>query len=395
MKLIVLSYTSKKYRSEPLYIPCDPIVSDRADLTRKLPCMDTWVSKLKEKNIEVIFFDGDNEEIFFDEKNQILHLNENDEYDYFYLYEQKKPSNMLKKFKRAIKWLFENRDFDYILRVDDGTYVNSYIIDKYYDLIKNHDIIWSGQGGGGGIFFSKKACAELLNIDNNFHLEDQSIFNHFTSLPEYKFVEIQSMSAFYNVGEKNLTIHYATGKRMYFIDFLISNYYNNMKTVRKVIINYNFDPNQPLNTNRVNGLNHNTGVWYGMDRDKNNWEYYGNYARSIADIINREITYEDEVMKKLCVFNLYDDDKTKIENTIKNLHKTICVGGEFYLFYNTIIENKHTKKLISQNEIDRIINIIQYLNISYTLENNVHIKKYLDAEYISPEEIGVIIKIIK
>jgi hypothetical protein len=391
MKLIVLAYTSKNYMSEKLYIPFDPIQSDRADLTRKLPCMDTWVSKLKDKNIEVIFFDGDNPEVSFDEKNQILHLTETDTYDYYYLHHQKKPSNMVKKLQGAITWLLKNREFDYILRVDDGTYVNSFVLEKYFNEIIDKDIIWSGQGGGGGIFFSKKICEEILNIhDETNHLEDATLMQHFSKIPEVKFHIIDTMSAFYNLGEKNLTIHYSTCKRMYYCDFIISNYYNNLKTNRKVILNYEWSSGIELNTNRVSGTEGKTGAWYGLDRDKNNWEYYGGYARSISDIYDRTITYGDEVIQNLCVFNFKNPHDLKIKNTFNNLLKTIVKDGEINIFFSLndgVITNENTYNII--------LKMIKNLNYEYEILNDVNFKEYTQAQYIQPDEKGLIIRILK
>ena len=391
MKIIVLAYTSKKYMSEKNYIPFDPIQTDRADLTRKLPCMDTWVSRLKDMGIEVIFFDGDNDEESFDEKNQILHLTETDTYDYYYLHHEKKPSNMVKKLQGAIRWLLENRDFDYILRVDDGTYVNSFVLENYFNEIIGNDIIWSGQGGGGGMFFSKKVCKEILNIyDESNHLEDATIMDHFTKIPDIKFHTIDTMSAFYNLGEKNLTIHYSTGKRMYYSDFIISNYYNNLKSNRKVILNYEWSSGIELNTNRVSGTDGNTGAWYGLDRDKNNWEYYGGYARSISDIYDRTITYGDEVIENLCVFNLRNPYEIKIKNTVTNLLKTIVKDGEMNIFFTLndgIINDENTYNLI--------LKMVKNLNYDYKILKDINFKEYTQAEYIHPEENGLVIKILK
>ena len=391
MKLIVLAYTSKTYMSERLYIPFDPIQSDRADLTRKLPCMDTWVSRLKDRGIEVIFFDGDNQEVSFDEKNQTLHLVETDTYDYYYLPQQKKPSNMVKKLQGAIRWLLENREFDYVLRVDDGTYVNSFIIENYYDYISQYDIVTSGHGGGGGMFFSKKTCQEILNInDETNHLEDMTIFTHFSQKHQSRFGSIDTMSSFYNLGEKNLTIHYSTGKRMYYSDFIISNYYNGLKTKRKVILNYRWNSGAELNTNRVSGTSGKTGAWYGLDRDKNNWEYYGNYARSISDIYDRTITYGEETIQNLYVFEIEHNSSLKINRAITELHKTLTNDGHMNLCFKT--ENG---EIIHKTSFEFALESVKNLGSNYEVFNNVNFKEITNAEYIKEDEVGTIIKLLK
>ena len=178
MKILVLAYTSKQYKSEPLYTGTAGVYTDRADLVRKLPCMDTWVGRVESKGHEVIFFDGDNNEVSYDEKNKILHLTASDTYDYHYLYNENKPSNMLKKLQEAVTWALANREFDYVLRIDDGSYVNSYVLDEITEELNRFDIMWSGQGGGGGMFFNRRACETLITINNtNDHLEDMAIFN--------------------------------------------------------------------------------------------------------------------------------------------------------------------------------------------------------------------------
>jgi hypothetical protein len=392
MKLIVLAYTSKKYMSEKLYIPFDPIQTDRADLTRKLPCMDTWVSRLKDKGIEVIFFDGDNEEVSFDEKNQTLHLVETDTYDYYYLHQQKKPSNMVKKLQGALRWLLQNRDFDYVLRVDDGTYVNSFIIEEYFNQIDDKDIVWSGHGGGGGMFFSKKICEEILNInDETNHLEDMTLLTHFTRNYQTKFGIIDTMSSFYNLGEKNLTIHYSTGKRMYYCDFILSNYFGGLKTQRKLILNYRWYSGVELNTNRVSGTSGKTGAWYGLDRDKNNWEYYGNYARSISDIYDRTIPYGEETVKNLCVFEIKHNVPSKINRAITELYKTLSNGGQINLCFK--VDNNG--QIIEKSSYDASLESIASINENYEILNNINFKEYTEAEYIQHNEVGTIIKLIK
>jgi hypothetical protein len=382
LKLLILAYTSKNYKSEPAYIPYDPIVSDRADLTRKLPCMDTWVSRVKHNGHQVIFFDGDNNNIEYDEKNQILHLTETDVYDYFYLHHQNKPSNMLKKLKQAVSWVLENIEFDYILRVDDGTYVNSYVLENFIHTILNYDIIWSGTGGGGGIFFSKKACKELLNINNTNHLEDVSIFSHFYEKKEFTMFTTKLMSSFYNLGEKLLTIHYATGKRMYYADYVISNYYKNTKAERDIIINYPIEAGCPLNTNRVSGLNENTGLWYGLDRDLYNWEYYGNYARSIVDLYDCPNMYGDEVSKNIIVYDFKYIDLAKTTSVILELLDSLIDKGEL----NLVIKDT--------SDLTKYENILNNINHKHYFFTEIELKEYTSAEYVKKEFVNLV-KIIK
>ena len=86
--------------------------------------METWVPRIESLGHEVIFFDGSNLEQSFDKRNRLLHLVSDESYDYHSLQEQNKGSLMLERLKEGIQWCLDNREFDYILRLDDGTQVS-------------------------------------------------------------------------------------------------------------------------------------------------------------------------------------------------------------------------------------------------------------------------------
>ena len=85
MKILFLAFTSKEYKSDPVCTGGHGVVSDRADLTRKLTCMETWVPRVEEHGHEVIFFQGGADKVEFDALHKTLYVTESDSYDYFYL----------------------------------------------------------------------------------------------------------------------------------------------------------------------------------------------------------------------------------------------------------------------------------------------------------------------
>jgi hypothetical protein len=145
-----------------------------------------------------------------------------------------------------------------------------------------------------------------------------------------------------------------------------------------------------LSTNRVSGTDGKTGLWYGLDRDINNWEYYGNYARSISDVYDRTITYGDETIQNLCLFEIDNPSPTKIDNAISNLYKKITENGQLNLCFKS--END---LIINKSSYDFTLEAVKKLVVNYEIFNNVNFNEYINAEYISQNEIGTIIKIIK
>ena len=391
MKILLLAFTSKIYKSEGIYTGTSFVYTDRADLTRKLSCMDTWVPRVEEKGHEVIFFDGGNDELSFDVKNKILHLTCSDSYDYHYLHNDNKPSHMFVRLREAIRWALQNREFDYVLRIDDGSYVNAYALENIYPLLEGKDIAWSGYGGGGGIFFSKRACKEFITLEgtNEYHLEDMTIFN--SSLfhsDSFEKITTELMSSTYVIGENLLTTHYSTGKRMYLADFITSAYHNNVPVPRKVILNYPLDATIPLKTNTIDGEHSNTQIWYGLDKDTYNWEYYGAYTRSGYQALPVAACYKPfgiNSIKNLFIYNLYNsEDSSRLEQYLLYYYSTLQEKGTIYLFHNTNY----------QHNVTEIENILNNNNISYT-KLNINIKSSITTEYILNDEDGVLLTIEK
>ena len=389
MKILVLAFTSKEYKSEPIYTGTPGVYSDRADLTRKLPCMDTWVPRVEDLGHEVIFFDGGNDVVLYDEKNKLLHLTSSDSYDYHYLYNEKKPSFMLMRLQEAVTWALANKEFDYVLRIDDGSYVNSYVLPSMKNEIGDADIVWGGYGGGGGIFFSRKACEELIKIENTeYHLEDMAIFNSNLFSDKFTKKTTNKMSSTYFVGEQLATIHYTTGKRMYLVDYIMSSYYNNMPLERKVIINYPILPTKPLKTNTIDCTNSNTPLWYGLDRDKYNWEYYGAYTRSSPMVIPNnpeQIPFATHSVKNLFLYNIIYNVTPQLEQCLLKYYQAIQPGGSMNIFYS-----------LKYGELTgRICDILIKNSIGYRKESEVLIGDVIKTEHVLENESGVVISIKK
>lgn len=153
MKILFLVTSCKTYSFSNIYI-------DRPDLTRKLSCLETWVPRVISKGHDVLFFEGDAEEIIYDKQRKHLYLPINDEYDY-----GEKPAPQFERLKLAIKWCLENKEFDYINTTTDSDYVNAYSLnDDVYNKLKETDFV-SGGFGGNGYYMSKKLCEIFVNED--------------------------------------------------------------------------------------------------------------------------------------------------------------------------------------------------------------------------------------
>ena len=85
----------------------------------------TWGKRIiegKYDNIELLFYRGNSDEIFIDDKN-VLHLVSDDSY-----------SGTFIKTEDALKWCLENKEFDYIIRTNTSTYINIDAIEQFLKL---------------------------------------------------------------------------------------------------------------------------------------------------------------------------------------------------------------------------------------------------------------------
>jgi hypothetical protein len=365
MKILFLGFTSKKYDGHSIRI-------DRSDLTRKMSCMETWVPRIEKAGHEVIFFDGNNAEQSYDEKNKILHLISDESYDYNYLKDNGIGSLMYERLKEAVEWCLKNKEFDYIFRTDDGSYINSFVIDKMIADIEDSDVVHS-HGGGGGVFMSRKVCEDLIHDINeeNIFIEDVTLWKFFDKHP-YKRKTSNLLCHQYIVSEDYFSIHYTNGKRQYFVDNVISYYYDNNPLKRKVILNYPLDHGTPLLVNTWDSDFVRTPIYYSMDKDMFNWEHYGTVARNHY-AVTAECPFAKNSINELVFYNtIFDFNKEHEVHAFNKYLESVNDDGIIYFFYksNNDIQKEIFNKLdiISQTEKIDIIN--EYVSV----ENGVFIK---------------------
>jgi len=330
-KILFLAYTSKKYKGHGIEI-------DRSDLTRKMSCMETWVPRIEALGHEVIFFDGGNDNQFFDKKNKTLHLISNESYDYHHLKEIGFGSLMLERLKEAISWCLENRDFDYIFRTDDGSYLNAWKLGDFLEELKSEPgaVFSSAGGGGAGIAFSRKTCELLASYENKskIHIEDVAIFKFFTDLG-INGISSSILWPNYVLGEKFFSFHYTNGKRQYFADDVISYYNNGIPIRRKVMINFPFDLMEnefhylPIKTWDFEN-SEKTPIWYSFEKDDQNWEYIGNYARS-GLCVNQQCPFGIKSINELAFWNVsFDTSLIHEERIFMDYVESVMDKGVLY-----------------------------------------------------------------
>jgi len=272
VKILFLAYTSKYYNGSGIKI-------ENPGLTRKMSCLETWVPKIESLGHKVIFFDGSNKELSYDEDNKILHVLSNESYDY--------PNSgirsfMIERLREAVIWALENEEFDYIFRTDDGSYLNHYVIEDLMKEIEGHDVL-RGVGGGGGVLMSKEVCKEFAKFENpeNMTIEDHALFNF---LGKFKTKVTNLLSIQYVLGEKIFSIHYTNGKRQYFVNCVLDYYYGGNPIERKIVINSPADFGRLFSVRSwewEHGSGKRTPYWYSFDKDIYNWEYYMGQPRSL------------------------------------------------------------------------------------------------------------------
>jgi hypothetical protein len=161
-----------------------------------------------------------------------------------------------------------------------------------------------------------------------------------------------------------------------------------MPLERKVIVNYPILSTTPLKTNTIDCTNSNTPLWYGLDRDKYNWEYYGAYTRSSPMVIpnsSEQIPFATHSVKNLFLYNMIYDVTPQLEQCIMKYFKSIQIGGTMNIFYS----EKHN------NLTNRICDILSANGVGYRKENNTLISDLIKTEYVSGNESGVVITIKK
>jgi hypothetical protein len=382
-KILFLGYTSKEYDGHSIKI-------DRADLTRKLSCLETWCPEVEDKGHDVLFFQGDSDILNYDEKNRLLSIPLLGGYDYNPCILDEPKSLMLDRLIYTIEWAIKNKDFDYIFRTDDGSYINYFILDKIYDEIKDYDVIFNHYGGGG-MFFSKECCLKIIELNNlkqqslNHHIEDIAISIMLNSL-DLKIKYSNLFNHQYILSEKSFTIHYTNGKRMYFVDSILKRYFlEDNVGKRKVILNYPIHDvldNNNTNPNTFNYDNGITPIWYSYTTNHLNWEHYGMLMRSNFTPVVYNPFGVNSINKLIFYKTIFNIDTLNEKETLLNYLLSINEDGVIIFFndnYNDLLKNM--VEFLSKK--DYIIDII--------IDN---IETIVSSKEIKSEE-GYIIKIKK
>lgn len=350
IKVLFLAFTSKTYKHAGILI-------DRPDLTRKMSCLETWVPRIEELGHEVLFFDGNNKELTYDKKNKVLHTTEDDGYDYPSYPEKAPPSKMFKRLQAAVKWSLQNKEFDFIFRTDDGTYINAFTFEKFLQEYKDSDFTFGDGGGGAGILLSKKTCELLINFENpeDIWVEDQVLSNFFNSQgTNLKVTPSPLLHYQYTVGENLVSLHYTNGRRMYFVDTVISYYHNNNPLDRKVVINFPILPTHLPQENSWDTPNPYTPAFYSFIKDKYNWEHYGKLTRSNFE---PRVTcpFAPESIKELLLFDVYFDLNSPYEiSSLESYIKAVKQNGTLFLYYSDSRNNLLDKFQIYFNTVEEV-----------------------------------------
>jgi len=189
----------------------------------------------------------------------------------------------------------------------------------------------------------------------------------------------------YAVGEKLFTMHYATGKRMYHADSIISSYYNDIPQRRKLVLNYPVPPTKPNKTNTVNcDSKENTPLWYSLDKDKYNWEYFGAYTRSSYQTINSGIPilpFGEKSLELIFTYNLSTDaGDDRYTMYMEHYIESLAEYGFFIAFFS----------LDQQIWVDKLVSYLVSKNILYSIYPNVEVTDKVTIEYVE-KEVGTFI----
>ena len=342
--------------------------------------METWVPRVEALGHEVIFYQGDSNEVRFDEKHKMLYLTEDDSYDYPQFRIDKTPSKMAERNKAAIRWALKNREFDYIWRTDDGSYVNAYMLPDFYKAMEGYDSCL-GYTGGAGMVLSRKLCEQYLDFKNELGqaIDDNVMFTFCNSVNAKQKWMPERMGAFYVAGEKMITLHYTNGRRQYLVDDIMSYYYTGNPIQRKVMLDYPIGERDAGGImQKVNSYDCESGItpfWYNFNKDINNWEYYGQQPRSIHDFFRHNPFGE----KSMHMLVMYKTEFKEYINILSEYIKCIQSGGNLNLVYNN-----------NAKELDEVKHWLEENFMSYRTGTNVSLKAFFDMECVKDENCSII-----
>ena len=380
-RILFLGHTSKEYNGHAIKI-------DRSDLTRRMSCLETWVPEVECQGHEVIFFQGNSDELKYDKLNHLLSLPICGDYDYNPCKVDPPKSLMLERLVLAFDWALKNKEFDYIFRTDDGSYINSFIFEEMYKHIEGFDCITNGFLGGSGMFFSKNLCKKIVEKIStegllfNSSIEDRAICEVVESL-DVRVKHIGLLCPQYVVGENLFTIHYTNGKRMYFTDYVIKRYFNEDRiNARKIILNYLIDS---YNNDYPNTWAYDNGItprWYSYTTNHKNWEHYGQLIRSNYNIVC-ENNFGRSSIKELIIYKtVFNVTKEHEKICLLSYLDSLCTNGVLYFFFE-----KETE------EIQQMLDFLRTQTLKIK-QSRGDLKEIIDTNEIISEK-GVLIQIKK
>lgn len=330
LKILFIICSSKTHNHNNQFI------IDRVDLTRKLDIINTWGQDALSLGHDILFFEGDSEEEYYNDDTKTLYLKENDSY------ESEGISPLFVKAQKAFNWVLKNKEFDVVYSCDDDVFVN---LPEFSKLDFSYDFSSNGSLGGGGFIFSKKSL-EIISKYNNIEFKnaDSAIYNIIINNSVSNNLKINNhnifCSPFYFPGELYSTIHYVSGKRAYFLHNMLKYYHENGYTNRKILIGGLLDSQKTNNiVSYESGVKRKSPRWYDFTVDSNNWEYHGGYIRSNIHFNN------------LKDFWPYSKNSTKIFVLNFNYILSDYINGN--LFYQNLeyLINKCEESLIDKNNL--------------------------------------------
>lgn len=235
------------------------------------------------------------------------------------------------------------------------------------------------------MFFSRQVCEKLINwVDTKESYIEDGVITCFLRDFNFKTFSTYLLSTQYILGENDFCIHYTNGKRMYFADFIIKNYYLNGKVgQRKLLLDYPFDlaKNMPVNSwDSPTSLL--TPRWYSYTTDNKLWEFYGRHARSYHEFRIYTPFGINSTQKVVVYKTVYDCNKMHEKENLLYLASTINQNGSLYFFLDTL--NTFTDLMI-----------LILTESGYKVEQKEgNIQNIVDSEEVRSEE-GIILEITK
>lgn len=245
------------------------------DLTKKLDSRNTWLMDIINLGHDFMFVDGGGLVDSYNELTQTLTTCGSDKGD-----NVREPSHCFEKLKKAFRFALDNKQFDMAYVCDDDLFIN---INHFFKTeLDGYDLVSNGSFGGSGFFLSHASLEKLCEYDNKeFHNSDTAIFSVIKNSELKSNDSVVGFCPFYIPGENYSSIHYCSGRRMYFLHNLFKFYNNTGITGRKIVFGGPFDASKKNDIVTLETLyGRKTKRSYDYVMDINGWEYHDEYACS-------------------------------------------------------------------------------------------------------------------